>query len=69
MSSCVFDNPATMCREAYTDGRLIAHLSLAVMETKGFTGHRSIPFYLNIGRWKTGRVVGDRAALSGRGSE
>jgi len=60
---CVYDNPATMHREAWKDGRLVASISLALLETKGFEGHPSIFFGLNVGQWESGKLRGDPAAM------
>lgn len=63
MKVCVYDNPATMCREGWKDGKLLAHITRDLMETKGFIGHPTIPFYLNQGPWQEGRIIGDKDAM------
>lgn len=64
MAVCTFDNPATMHREAYADGKLVASISAAQMLTKGFNGHRNMFFGLNVGReFIEGNVVGDESAI------
>jgi len=62
---CVYDNPKTRCREAWCEGRLLCHLSAALMETKGFNGFPQLPVILNVGRrFVPGTVyVGDRMAM------
>lgn len=43
---------------------VIAHLTADVMDTKGFRGHESIFFGLDLGRpWETGKVVGNAEAI------
>jgi hypothetical protein len=65
VSAAVYDNPATMCREAWHDGRMLAHISATLMYTKGFNGYPTLPFYLNVGRdFVPGRILGDRSALT-----
>lgn len=64
MKVAVFDNPATMARECWQDGKVIAHLTADVMDAKGFRGHESIFFGLDLGRpWETGKVVGNAEAI------
>lgn len=64
MTVCTYDNPETMLREAWQDGKLIAHISAKQMMTKNFNGHQGIFFGLNVGRdFVSGRVVGDVNAL------
>lgn len=58
MAVCVFDNPATMQRECWQDGKLVVAYSVGLIE-----GREPIPpehffFGANIGRWKTGQLVG-----------
>jgi hypothetical protein len=61
---CVLDNPATMCREAWRNGQMIAHISATLLLTKGFNGFKTMPFMLNCGRdFKPGRIYGDSSAL------
>lgn len=63
MKTCIYDNPDTMAREAWQDGKFIGHTMAALLMSKGFRGHRDWPFYFNVGPWKSGQVIGDRAAL------
>lgn len=60
---CILDNPYTMRREAYRNGREIGSLSLTLMLTRGFRGYRFMPFYFNVGPWRDGAVYGDATAL------
>lgn len=60
--TCVYDNPATMAREYYEDGKLLcaytANLLLAKeMQQIGATD------VLGAGDWKPGQKIGDPAAL------
>lgn len=64
MAVAVYDNPATMRREAWQDGRLIADISLELMSIKGFNGHPSMFFPLNCGKWKHGEIRGDAEAIA-----
>lgn len=62
--TCVYDNPATMCREAWQDGKLIAAISIDLLYKKGFNGHPSMFFGLNVGReFIPGRIIGDKEAI------
>jgi hypothetical protein len=51
---CVYDNPATMCREVWVDGRLVEHWTLDLLLTSRRLGSRA---------WRDGRVLGDATAL------
>ena len=62
-----FDNPATMAREAWVNGRMIAHITADALIQKGFRGGPWFPFYLNIGEWREGMILGDPGAIKGRG--
>ena len=60
----VYDNPATMLREAWQDGRVVAHISATLMATKGFNGHPNMHFALNCGReFEPGKIRGNAAAI------
>lgn len=67
MSVAVYDNPATMAREAWQDGKRLCHVTAAQLMTKDFRGHPRMFFGLNVGQWETGRVIGDRDAISAGG--
>lgn len=65
MSVCVYDNPATMCRECWQDGRLIYSYSYHILPPFAKV---SIPanyffFGANVGAWEDGRLVGDVGAM------
>ena len=65
MSVCTYDNPQTMQRECWTDGRLLCAYDINVLER---TAKHLIPsqlffFGANVGPWKTGQLIGDPSAL------
>lgn len=61
--TCVYDNPATMAREAFSQGKLLYAMQAELLLSKGFRGFRDMPFYMNVGPWSPGRVIGDRTAM------
>ena len=65
MSVCVYDNPASMCREAWQDGKVIAHVSMDMLFSKDYKGHRRLFFGLACkADWCTGKIVwGDANAM------
>lgn len=63
MFVATFDNPATMCREAWQDGRLVAHISAALLDSRDFRGHPSMHMGLSGGPFKPGLLWGDMRAL------
>lgn len=63
MTVAVYDNPATFCREGWQDGALLGHVSLALMESRGFRESGRMPWWLNAGAWSTGKVHGDPLAV------
>lgn len=63
MSVCVYDNPASMTREGWQDGKLLMSVSANVLETKGYRESGKIPWILNIGEWKPGQISGDIEAI------
>ena len=60
--ACIYDNPDTMAREAWRDGKLLGHTTSALLLTKGFRGGSWWPFYFNIGDWEPGQIIGDATA-------
>ena len=61
---CVYDNPATMSRECWQDGKLLCSYSFNVLPP---FADKPIPakhyfFGANIGPWKTGQLVGNPEA-------
>lgn len=69
MKTCTYDNPETMQRECWQDGRLIAAYSMDAMMRKPAPGvSQPIPgeylfFGANVGDWETGRLIGDAGAM------
>lgn len=64
MSACTYDNPATMSRECWQDGRLMAAYTLdAMMGGDWPPPARRCHMGANIGEWKAGRIVGDADAI------
>lgn len=64
MPVCTYDNPMTMMRECWQGGKLQAAYSAELYALKKWP----IPAHLyhmgaNIGDWKTGQIVGDKAAI------
>lgn len=64
MITAVFDNPATMCREAWKDGRLVAFISARLMFDRDFFGDSTMHMALNCGKWEEGKVRGDVEAIA-----
>jgi hypothetical protein len=65
----VFDNPDTMSRECWQDGKLLCSYSanlllrrLSKWETQPVPGEKLF-FGANIGDWITGQLVGDPCAM------
>ncbi len=64
IKTCTYDNPATMCREAWRDKRLIAHITAEFLFRKPSVHHRFIIHMgLNVGDWKEGQKIGDPEAI------
>lgn len=65
MAVCTFDNPATMMRECWQDGRMICSYSADLLCLKDFKGD-SLQFFFgaNVGPWKTGQCFGDIDAMT-----
>lgn len=64
-SVCTYDNPATMARECWQDGKLICHYKAELFFIEPFpVPARFLFFGANIGEWKTGQLVGDKEAMS-----
>lgn len=65
MTICVYDNPATMQRECWQDGRLQASyshelFSLPKWPVPANQTHMGVN---HLGDWKTGQMTGDPAAM------
>lgn len=64
-SACTFDNPATMNREVWFNGKLEASYNMLELEAQGYWPPPPKMFHMgaNIGPWKTGQIVGDPDAM------
>lgn len=69
MKTCTYDNPATMQRECWQDGRLIAAYSMALLLSNPRFGlTQPIPgryffFGANVGDWEPVRLIGHACAM------
>ena len=66
---CVYDNPKTMARECWRDGRLTCCYSYELLPP---ISRDPIPaeyyfFGANVGNWTPGQVVGDPSAVGEEG--
>ncbi len=64
MAVCTYDNPATMQRECWQNGRLLCAYSHSILQD---VAREPIPgrllfFGANVGDWKAGQCLGDPAA-------
>ena len=66
MFVATFDNPATMCREAWQDGTLVEHINGALLDAHDFRGHPSMHMGLSGGHFKVGSFWGDMRALDNK---
>ena len=64
MSFCVYDNPQTMMREAWQNGKCLEAISWLVIELIVEYPSNKFPFYFNHGPFKKGQVWGDEKRLS-----
>ena len=65
MSVCTYDNPATMSRECWQDGKLLCKYSAVAMEQKNQWPPPPEKFFFgaNVGDWNAGQIIGDSAAI------
>lgn len=63
IKTCTYDNPATMCREAWRDKRLIAHVTAEFLFHHPHGFRFVIHMGLNVGDWKEGQKIGDPEAI------
>lgn len=64
MRTAIYDSPITWCREAWQDGRLVAHIAADLLMSPDFRGHRTMHMGLNAGcDFVPGRIIGDREAI------
>ena len=66
MSVCTYDNPTTMNRECWQDGKMICHYAFNLLPP---FAREPIPanlffFGANTGEWEMGKLVGDAEAMS-----
>lgn len=64
---CTYDNPATMCRECWSNGKLLWHYSAQLLnELVTSKRHYCFPIFLgaNVETWMPGRLIGDKEAIS-----
>lgn len=65
MNTCTYDNPSTMARECWQNGKLICHYALDLLPpfAKNPPPAEHFFFGANIGPWKTGQMVGSVEAI------
>ena len=64
MAVCTYDNPDTMSRECWQDGRLVCYYSACVLALKEWpVRERQLYLCANIGDWVAGQIVGDKEAM------
>lgn len=64
MKVCTYDNPATMSRECWADGKLICSYSyLLYMLPEWPVPGKFYFFGANVGPWNSGQLIGDSEAL------
>lgn len=61
MTVCTYDNSATMRRELYKDGEMIASYSFVLLYSKDITSDDFSG--KNLRPWKEGKLIGDREAM------
>ena len=61
---CTYDNPATMCRECWQDGKLICSYSYTFFSfEKCQIPVKNFFFGANIGIWIEGQIIGNSEAI------
>ena len=63
MKTCTYDNPSTMYRECWKDGKILYAYSMEAV-IRNFIPARYFFFGANIGKWRTGQIVGDSDAIA-----
>lgn len=76
VKTCTIDNPFTLSRECWQDGKLVAQYDALLFWIKSVLNPNKsawddLPaerrfFGANIGPWKDGQIVGDLGALQGK---
>lgn len=64
MACCTYDNPETMARECWQDGRLLCKYDAALLLSRSPIPREYFFFGANIGPWKEGQLWGDPAAMN-----
>lgn len=66
LAVCVYDNPATMQREAWQDGELLYAYSMQLLTLMegGQAPWVKIFFGANVGPWRSGQIVGESRAIA-----
>lgn len=59
----VYDNPASLRRESWENGKVIAFITATLLMEKGFNGHPRMFFAFNCGPWTPGKIWGDEKAI------
>jgi len=65
VTTCVYDNPETMARECWQDGKLICQYQYRTLPpfARNPIPKEHLFFGANIGPWETGQMVGDAGAM------
>ena len=65
MMTAVYDNPSTMHRECYQDGKLLYSYDISIFYSKDKIPSDLFFFGAKVGDWKTGQIIGDKEAIKG----
>ncbi len=63
MNCCTYDNPATMARECWQDGKLICKYDSTLFFLPNPIPAEHYFFGANIGPWNEGQLVGNKKGL------
>lgn len=64
MAVCTYDNPSTMKRECWQDGKLLVFYDYKLFFMEQFPIPADKFFFgANIGPWREGQLVGDKEAM------
>lgn len=68
---CVYDNPRTMARECWQDGKLIVAYSMVTVLQIGQWPPPPKMFHMgaNVGDWCTGQLIGDCDEMAEKSAE
>ncbi len=65
MSTCTYDNPSTMSRECWQDGKVLCSYKAELFFMKTFPVPAELFFFgANIGDWEAGQIIGDKEAIA-----